>query len=464
MTKKLSPPPDWPATRPEMWALDRIKPYERNPRVHSPEMVAALAADMVSDGVTMPILVDEAGVIIAGHARRAAAELNRFAQYPVVIANGWTEEQKRSARIRDNTRALQSTWSPELIQLEIADLKLAGYDLPLLGFPESQLRGWGISLGTDSAQDPEAVPERPKKPVVRRGDLWELGPHRLYCGDATSKSDVAMCLGDAHPHLMVTDPPYGVDYDPAWRADANKWKGSIVKLGAKAMGTVRNDDSANWLDAWNLFGGDVAYVWHGGLHSSEQSGALEKSGFVIRSQIVWNKGRLVISRGDYHWQHECCWYAVRKGKTGHWEGSRTESTVWDIPKPQTSETGHGTQKPVECMKRPIQNNSKLGEAVYEPFSGSGTTIIAAEMIGRKVLAIEIDPSYVQVAIERWQTFTSKLATCDGKTLDQVAAARRKGKANGSKRKHPPLRANSKGDGLRDAGVDTATDVQGNGTR
>jgi DNA modification methylase len=225
---------------------------------------------------------------------------------------------------------------------------------------------------------------------------------------------------------MVTDPPYGVNYDPAWRADANKWKGSVVKLGAKAMGRVTNDDSADWIEAWKLFPGDVAYVWHGGLRSVEQATSLEGAGFAIRSQIIWNKGRLVISRGDYHWQHEACWYAVRKGKKGHWNGSRTEATVWDIAKPQSSETGHGTQKPVECMKRPIENNSSPGQAVYEPFSGSGTTIIAAEITGRSCHAIELLPQYVDVAVERWQAFTGETARLEAgkRTFAAVAAKRR----------------------------------------
>ena len=197
--------PDWPAAHPpEMWALDRIKPYPKNPRVHSEEQVAALAADMLADGVTMPILVDEAGEVIAGHGRLLASQANGFESYPVVVARGWSDEQKRSARIRDNQRSLQSSWSPDLIHAELADLKLGGYDLQLLGFPENQLRGWDISLGTESAQDPEAVPEPPKNPVVRRGDLWLLGDHRLLCGDATSESDVAMCLGGGKPNLLVS--------------------------------------------------------------------------------------------------------------------------------------------------------------------------------------------------------------------------------------------------------------------
>ena len=247
----------------------------------------------------------------------------------------------------------------------------------------------------------------------------------MLCGDATSAVDVLTALGGEKPHLMVTDPPYGVEYDPKWRSNANRWAESTVKLGAKAFGKVSNDDNASWAPAWKLFPGDVAYVWHGGLRCIDQAESLEQVGFVIRSQIVWNKGRLVIGRGDYHWQHECCWYAVRKGKRGHWNDSRTESTVWDIPKPMASETGHSTQKPIDCMRRPMETNSSRGDAVYEPFSGSGTSIIAAEMIGRRCFALEIDPAHVDVAVLRWQTFTGQTATlaATGQTFEQVKAQR-----------------------------------------
>jgi DNA modification methylase len=224
---------------------------------------------------------------------------------------------------------------------------------------------------------------------------------------------------------MVTDPPYGVDYDPNWRNEASRWSGSTVKLGASAIGKVSNDDRADWLEAWQLFPGNVAYVWHAGLRGGEVALSIRAAGFELRSQIIWNKTRLVIGRGNYHWQHEPCWYAVRKSNRGEWQGDRTQSTVWDIPKPKTSETGHSTQKPIECMKRPIENNSKPGDAVYEPFSGSGTTIIAAEMTGRKCYALEISPAYVDVAIQRWQTFTGLTATLasTGETYAATAKAR-----------------------------------------
>ncbi len=187
-----------------------------------------------------------------------------------------------------------------------------------------------------------------------------------------------------------------------------------------------NDDRADWREAWALFPGDVAYVWHGALHAGEVADSLMASGFSVRSQIIWAKERLVLSRGDYHWQHEPCWYAVRKTATGHWSGDRKQTTLWSIPsRDQDTATVHGTQKPVDCMRRPMLNNASPGQAVYEPFCGSGSSLIAAETTGRVCHAIELDPAYVDVAVLRWQAFTGEEAVhaATGETFVSVAASR-----------------------------------------
>ena len=255
------------------------------------------------------------------------------------------------------------------------------------------------------------MPEPPAEPVTQLGDVWLLGRHRLVCGDATSEADVALALGGVKPHLMVTDPPYGVDYDPEWRLNA----GLNKEHQTRAEGRVTNDKRADWSEAWLLSPSDVAYIWHGALHASEVAASLVAAGFDIRSQIIWAKPSLVIGRGHYHWQHEPCWYAARK--TAHWMGDRKQSTLWDIPNMHRTQgnvddghTSHSTQKPVECMRRPIENNSSPGQAVYDPFVGSGTTIIAAEMTGRAAHCIEISPTYCDVTIQRWQNFTGQTAT------------------------------------------------------
>jgi DNA modification methylase len=265
--------------------------------------------------------------------------------------------------------------------------------------------------------DEDAAPPAPQTPTSKAGDLWLLGRHRLLCGDSTDQQTVSRVLGSVKPTLLVTDQPYGVEYDPEWRKRAGV-------NNSNRMGKVRNDDRADWREAWALFPGDVAYVWHGALHASTVADSLESCGFEIRSQIVWAKPSLVMGRGHYHWQHEPCWYAVRG--TGHWNGDRKQSTLWHIEnRNQDAETIHSTQKPVECMRRPIVNNSSPGQAVYEPFSGSGTTIIACEKEARIALAVELEPAYVDVAVTRWQNFTGQQAVLegDGRTFEQIKAER-----------------------------------------
>ena len=339
---------------------------------------------------------------------------------------------------------------PEALQLYVDTLERAGVSqqemtfyleamasdatrlLPLLrngGAEMARLGDQASDLG--AVLDPEAlggdgqvegeddVPELPVTPVSVPGDMWHLGVHRLICGDSTAADVVGRLLGDVRPLLMVTDPPYGVEYDPSWRNQAGAAK-------TKRTGKVLNDDRADWREAWALFPGDVAYVWHGALHAATVAESLVSAGFAIRSQIIWAKDRLVLSRGDYHWQHEPCWYAVRAKGKGHWAGDRKQTTLWQIAnRDQDADTVHGTQKPVECMRRPILNNSSPGQAVYEPFMGSGTTLIAAETTGRVCFGVELNPAYVDVAIERWQSFTGQEAvlTGTGETFTALKAKR-----------------------------------------
>src|ERR1700680_194995 len=293
---------------------------------------------------------------------------------------------------------------------------------------------------TQGRTDPDDAPEPPAHPIAEPGDLWVLGRHRLLCGDSTVATDVERVLGGVAPHLMVTDPPYGVNYDPAWRNQAGRSingttrrtaAGTVIKpIGARAVGKVVNDDRADWREAWALFPGSVAYIWHAGTKAGIVQDSLAACGFETRSQIIWAKNNFAIGRGHYHCKHEPCWYVVRKGSTASWVGDHCQTTLWQIDKNLKSETGHGTQKPVECMRRPIENNASPGQGVYEPFSGSGTTIIAAEMTGRSCFAIEIDPAYVDVAVLRWQAFSGENAALEGagRSFTEVAAERQIGSA------------------------------------
>ena len=406
------------AQRIEHWPLDKLIPYARNPRTHSDAQVAQIAASIAAFGFNNPILVDTKAGIIAGHGRLLAAQKLQLPEVPVIVLDHLTEAQKRAYILADNQLALNAGWDDTLLAAELAALQNEDFNLDLIGFEDEEVaRLLAAQDATDGLCDEDATPLAPQTPISKLGDLWLLGHHRLLCGDSTDQQAVSRVLGSVKPTLLVTDQPYGVQYDPEWRKRAGV-------NNSNRMGKVRNDDRSDWREAWALFPGDVAYVWHGALHASTVSDSLESCGFEIRSQIVWAKPSLVMGRGHYHWQHEPCWYAVRG--TGHWNGDRKQSTLWHIEnRNQDAETVHSTQKPVECMRRPIVNNSSPGQAVYEPFSGSGTTIIACEKEARIALAIELEPAYIDVAVTRWQNFTGKQVVLDGdgRTFEEVALER-----------------------------------------
>ena len=377
-----------------------------NVRKHGQKNLDAIKASLRKFGQQKPIVVDAKGIVLAGNGTLTAAK-----------ELGWTEIQiVRTAlagvdatafAIADNRSAELAEWDDNLSEV-LAALKAEDFPLDEIGFDADDLAELG---GEPEPSDADAEPQIDKAEELRAkwgvelGQVWQIGDHRITCGDSTSAEVVKRLLGDDKPHLMVTDPPYGVEYDANWRNEADRANGKAY--GARAVGKVLNDDRADWREAWALFPGDVAYVWHAGVMAGSVAESLNATDFSIRSQIIWAKQVFAIGRGDYHWQHEPCWYAVRKGRIGHYNGERTQSTLWEIDKPKKSETGHSTQKPIECMERPIRNNSKPGDLVYEPFSGSGTTIIACERTGRKCRAVELNPAYVAIAIQRWADATGK---------------------------------------------------------
>jgi DNA modification methylase len=236
---------------------------------------------------------------------------------------------------------------------------------------------------------------------------------------------------------MVTDPPYGVAYDPMWRQQAG--------LGEQRQtGAVRNDDRSDWSAAYRLYKGDIVYCWHAGLYAGIVAAGLEQCSFRIYSQIIWSKQHFALSRGHHHWQHEPCWYAVRQGRSAKWRGDRKQSTIWEVSnlnpfggdggeEPEDVSTGHGTQKPIELMRRPSLNHTEPGDIVYDPFLGSGSVLIAAHTTGRICNGLEIDPAYVDVIVERWQKLTGEdaILDADGRTFGQVAAERSQAAARAS---------------------------------
>jgi DNA modification methylase len=406
----------------EFWAVERLSPYTPSLRKND-HAVDRMIASFREYGFKVPLLVSAVGEIIDGHLRLKAAQKLGFTEVPVIVCDDWKPEQIRAFRLIANRSSAWAEWNLDTVAQELAELSFKGFDLSLTGFDVTEIDEL-LGLRSDE-QSLAATPEIPAVPVSARGDLWICGDHRVLCGDATHPEDVARLCGSVTPVIMVTDPPYGVDYVPRWRERAGLGK-------IRQVGTVENDNRVNWLEAFELFRGDVAYVWHAGLYAGEVADSLRQCGFEIRSQIIWAKQHFALSRGHYHWQHESCFYAVRRGQTGHWCGGRRQSTLWEVSNlnpfggGRTEEvTGHGTQKPVELMRRPILNHTERGAVVYDPFFGSGTTLIAAEDTGRICYGLEIQAGYVDVIVLRWQNLTGKAAVLeeDGRTFDEVRAER-----------------------------------------
>jgi DNA modification methylase len=333
-------------------------------------------------------------------------------------------------------------WDEELLGLELQELDAADFNLTLTGFDQKEIDD--LLLIPDDDDQANAVPPVPENPVSRPGDLWLCGKHRVLCGDSTSADNVTRLLGERKPVLMVTDPPYGIELDSEWRDRAglngfSPAEASYMKRRTEnhTETTISGDTRADWSEAFELVPSiQIAYVWHASVFTREVLNGLLRIGFLYPQQIIWNKGRTVLTRTHYWYQHEPCWY-VRK-KNAPWFGKAGEnSTIWDSPSPKFIMGGsdeekfdHPTQKPVELMRRPILNHIKRGELVYEPFLGSGTTLAAAELTGRVCMGIELDPKYVDVIVQRWQTLAGKKAKLegDGRTFDAVAAERRQGAA------------------------------------
>jgi DNA modification methylase len=376
----------------EILPLTKIKANPNNPRLVKDDKFKKLVKS-IQDFPQMlnirPIVVNEDMVVLGGNMRLKACKEAGLKEVPVIKASSLTEEQQREFIIKDNVG--YGEWDWDLIANEWDAEQVTEWGLDIPDFKPQQL---------EAEEDDYEIPDEIHTDIVL-GDLFEIGPHRLLCGDSTDSDAVAKLLQGKEPYLMVTDPPYGVNYDPKWREEAG------VQERSFNSGKVKNDHRADWTETWALSPSKVAYVWHAGVYSAIVSNSLESCDFNMRAQIIWNKDLAVFGRGDYHWKHEPCWYAVKKGNKGNWAGDRKQKTVWDIPTIHSFKngknaeewqmTGHGTQKPVACMSNCIENHD--GD-VYDPFLGSGTTMVAAHQLNRKCYGMELDPKYCQVIIDR----------------------------------------------------------------
>lgn len=371
-----------------------LTPHPRNSRKHTSTQIEMLAEAIQTFGFHQPVVVDADGFILIGHARTEAAIAAGLETIPVVVRSDLTEAQARALIVADNRlHEFGAGWDEAILGEELRALMAEGIDITVTGFdtPEPVAK-------TSKSTSEDDVPEPPATPITQPGDVWILGRHRLHCGDSTSPDLLAACMA-AKPVAMVTDPPYGVVYDAAWRDEAG------IGSEGSAKGVVLNDDRADWREVWAGFTGPSAFVWHAGTRAHEVHESLVAAGFDVKAQIVWAKSRAAIGRGHYHHGHEPAFYATRKGKKPKWHGPAL-STLWEIGHTR-SHTGHSTQKPVEAMRRPILALSAPGDVVFEPFSGSGTTLIACEMVGRTCVAIELSPEYCDVAATRWARWTGE---------------------------------------------------------
>jgi DNA modification methylase len=390
-----------------------------NWRVHPKDQQQALAGALAEVGWVAQVLVNRTtGHVVDGHLRVELAISRGEPSVPVVYVELSEAEERLVLASLDPLAAMASAERDALAAL-LADIETGDAALARMLAELADHHGIRrVILG-----DPDEVPPVPDEAdvYVRPGDLWLLGDHRLLCGDATSPEAVARLLGAAEPTLLATDPPYGVSLDPTWRDGVYNELGPAERPYMRTTGhrntTVSGDTRVDWSAAFALVPSlQVGYVWHAGVYAAAVAAGLERIGFEIASQVIWDKGLFAMSRGWYHWGHEPCWVIPRPGIPNLFHGSRDQSTVWRAPSPKMIMAGseeekqdHPAQKPVVLFETPIRNHLAAGEAVYDPFLGSGTTLVAAETLGRRCLGMDIDPRYVQLTIERWQGLTGRTA-------------------------------------------------------
>ncbi len=416
----------------EFWPIGKLIPYARNARTHTDKQIAQVAASIVEFGWTNPILVGANDIIIAGHARLAAAQKLKMAEVPVIVLDHLTEVQRRALLLADNRLALSAGWDEEMLRVELEALKEDAFDLDIVGFSNKEIEE--ILAGPEQVAygltDQDAVPDEQEATVTVVGDVWLLGDHRLLCGDATVVADAERIVAGGLADMVFTDPPYGVAV--ASRVGTR----GVSSAEARSLGTAKiaNDEMSIPVltDFLRLAFGNMLAVcrkgacWyvaapHGPMGLAF-SVALQEID-VWRHSLVWVKDSLVMSRMDYHYRHEPIYYGWIPGAPHHAVPTRTQDTVWEIARPKRS-LEHPTMKPVELVERALRNSSNPKDTVLDPFGGSGTTLIACEKTGRQARVMELMPRYCDVIVRRWQTFTGKVAQHQesGRAFDEIAEA------------------------------------------
>ena len=386
--------------------IEKIKvsdliPYANNARTHSDEQVAQIASSIREFGFANPVLIDAQNGIIAGHGRVLASRKLGLDEVPCIRLPHLSEAQKKAFILADNRLALNAGWDEELLRIEISSLGDAGFNLDVLGFTEDELANFLAKLNEEGKTDPDDVPETPVQSVTVAGDIWILENHRVMCGDSTSATEIEKLLDGKKANLWITDPPYNVNYEGG--------TGLTIMNDSMEDNTFREflRNSCASADA-NMEEGAVFYIWHADSEGFNFRGACHDIGWKVRQCLIWVKSSLVMGRQDYHWKHEPCLYGWKEGAGHFWGNDRKQTTTLEFDKPKRNGE-HPTMKPVELFAYQIKNISNGGAIVLDSFGGSGTTIIACEQLGRNGYAMELDPKYVDVIVERWQNFTGKKA-------------------------------------------------------
>jgi DNA modification methylase len=405
----------------EKWPITRLIPRITNPRTHTPEQVAQIAASIREFGWTNPVLVGADNDVIAGHARLLAARQLGMAEVPVIQLGHLSEAQRRALVIADNQLTINAGWSEETLRIELQALQEADFDLTLVGFDEDELaRLLAAEEATSGLTDEDAVPEVLEAPISVAGDLWRLGQHVLLVGDATNEADVARLMNGAAADLVFIDPPYNCDYqgytEEHLTIQGDRMSGAEFKQFLEAA----------FLSCRAVIKpGASLYVCHSSSWQREFQNALEAAGFEVRCQIIWAKNTFAWGFGRYKFRHEPIFYAHVAGQSDAWYGDKSQSTLWEENKPAANRL-HPTMKPVELIERALLNSSKAGDVVVDLFGGSGSTLIACERRGRAAWLMELDRRYADVICRRYQEYVGKPATLDGdgRTFDQIAQERR----------------------------------------
>jgi len=376
----------------EKVSIDKLIPYARNARTHSKEQIKQLRASLREFGFVNPCIIDKDYNIIAGHGRVMAAKEEGISEIPCVFAEHLTDAQKRAYILADNRLALNAGWDDEMLTVELSDLQANAFDLSLLGFSDAEMNK--LMGGMDNAKDDDFdVSAELQKPTLSKpGDLWLLGNHRLVCGDSTKPETYALLMEGKAANLVVTDPPYNVNYEGS-------------------AGKIKNDHMAGdafyqfLLDAFTQMEKVMAqdasiYVFHADTEGLNFRKAFTEAGFYLSGTCIWKKQSLVLGRSPYQWQHEPVLFGWKKSGKHAWFSDRKQSTIWEFDKPRKN-GDHPTMKPIPLLAYPIVNSSMTGCIVLDPFGGSGSTLIACEQTGRVCRMAELDEKFCDVIVRRF---------------------------------------------------------------